>query len=137
MNTKKTKKPSLLFEFLKGMTEKKTTFDFSLSEINKEYDQYIINRFVSMTQVFIPIVNQMNKIQNISNETHYEFYKSILPKKSIYFNYIKKEKEVNKYDIECIAKYFEISLREARMYCEVLKKEDIKKIVKKFDYGRK
>jgi hypothetical protein len=97
----------------------------------------MINRYVSMINVFIPVVNQMNRMQNVPNEVHYEFYKSILPKKFIYFEYIKKEKDVNKNDIECISKYFEISIREARMYCEILEEEDIKKITSKYDYGRK
>lgn len=126
-----------IFNFLKGMTQTKEEYDFSLPEVNTAYNQYMLNRYISMVEMFIPLVNQMNRMQNVPNDIHYEFYKSILPKRNIYFKYISKVKNVNQQDIDYIAEYYEISTREARMYADILDEKDIKKITKKFDYGRK
>jgi len=125
-----------IFSFLNGMTETKEMFDFDNDEIRKEYSQFMINRFVSMTDIFVPVVNQINRFQNIPNHIHYEFFRSFLPKRKQFFKYIKKEKEINNEQKECIKKYYEIGEKELPGYLEILTKEQIEKIVKKYEHGK-
>lgn len=118
-----------IFSFLKGMTIEKRDFDFDDVQVNKQYSQYSINRWLSMVDLFVPLVNEINKCSNLDNKTHYEMYKDTLPQESIFFKYIKRKKDVNEIDKLCLMKYFDITKREAEMYIEVLSEKQIKEIV--------
>jgi len=124
-----------LFDYLKCLTESKEDLDFTSDEISKNYSAYTINRFVSMVEIYIPIVAQCNRY-DLPKHIHYSFYKNILPKKKQYFNYLKKKKDVDLEDKKYIAEYFEISLKEADEYCSMLDEKTIKEIRKVFIYGK-
>lgn len=126
-----------IFDILKKITETKEDLDFDNEEINKAYDIYMINRFISMSEIFLPLVNEINKIPNIPKHIHYNFFRFALPKRKQFFSYIKKGKEVNKIEKECIMNYYEIGKKEVDIYIELLSENQIKRIVKKFDYGKK
>jgi hypothetical protein len=123
-----------LFEHLGNLTEKKIPFDPKNDEQVKSYTPFIINRFISMCEAFIPLVNEINKY-DVSKEVHYNFYKSALPQRKQYFKYIKKEKDLDEEEIGYIANYFEVTAREAREYVKVLDKDVLKKIIGKYNYG--
>jgi len=124
-----------LFDFLKGMTSTKENIDFSDASIRSSYSPYMIDKFVSMVNIFLPVANGMNKCHSLPKHMHYEFYKNVLPKKYVKFNYIKKQKEDDT-AIECISKYYDISEREAKMYITMFTKDQIKQIVDKYDFGK-
>ena len=125
-----------IFQHLKNLTEKKEPWDARNDERVKSYDNFMINRFLSMVELFIPLVNQANRYPNISKEAHYNFFLSVLPKRQFYFKYIKKEKELNKESKEAIAEYFEIGKKEVDSYIEQLTEHQIEQIVKKFEGGK-
>lgn len=125
-----------LFEHLDNLTVKKTDFDPNNDEQVKSYAPYMINRFVSMTDIYLPLVVEINQYKDIPKETHYRYYSSILPKRKQYFKYIKKKKDVDIQDKEKICEYFECSMREAERHIRILSKEQIKKIVKVFEKKR-
>jgi len=124
-----------LFDFLKAMTQGKENLDFTNTSIKSNYSPYIIDKAVSMVNIFLPVANGMNKCKNLPKATHYEFYKSVLPKKNIQFKFIKKSKE-NDIAIECIANYYEISIREAKSYLFMLSEDQVNQIVAKYNYGK-
>jgi len=73
-----------LFEHLGNLTHKKIFPDFSLDEVNKTYDIYMINKWLSMNEAFIPIVQLVNKKGELSKESHYRFLFNLLPQTYIY-----------------------------------------------------
>jgi hypothetical protein len=95
----------------------------------------MINRYISMCDFYLPLVNEINKY-DIPKNVHYRYFLSSLPKRKQFFKYISKGKDVNKDDKEKIAKYFECGNREAEMYLEILSEDQVKTIVQKFDYGK-
>ena len=124
-----------LFDFLKGMTSAKENIDFTDASTRSAYSPFMIDKFVSMINMFLPVANGMNKCKNLPKAMHYEFYKNVLPKKYVKFNYIKKQKE-DENAIECVAKYYEVSEREAKMYISMFTESQTKQIVDKYDFGK-
>jgi hypothetical protein len=125
-----------LFDYLKGITEKKTPFDPKDDSVVKGYSPFLINRFVSMCEAYIMLVNEINKYPDITKETHYNFYMSALPQRKQYFKYIKKEKDLTEEEVGYVADYFDVTSREARSHIQVLDKETIKAIISKYQYGQ-
>lgn len=125
-----------IFDILKKITQTKENINFDNEEIDKAYDIYMLNRFISMSRIFLPLVNQINKFSNLPKHIHYEFFRSTLPKRYQFFKYIKKGKDANKHEKECIMRYYEVGKKEADLYVDLLTEEQIKKIVNKFKYGK-
>ncbi|MFW6219550.1 MAG: hypothetical protein ACOC33_01650 [bacterium] len=124
-----------IFDFLKSITETKDELDFSNDEISKGYQPYMINRYISMIDVFVEFVNELNKY-DLPKEIHYKAYKSILPKRKLFFPYIKKSKDLDLEEKKYIAKYFEVGLKEAEEYINILSEDEINEILKIYVYGK-
>lgn len=124
-----------LFDYLNSMTEKKEELDFDNDEIKKGYQPYLINRFVSMPEVYVQVVNEINKY-DIPKHVHYRYMNSFLPKRKQYFNYIKKKKDLSQDEKLLIANYFEVGMGDAERYINMLDEEQIKEILKIFKYGK-
>lgn len=133
------KKPGMtLFEHLHEITVRKSDLDFTDDNVNKNYSQYAINRWMSMIDVYIPIVNELNRYVAMDNQTHYRFYKSVIPKRNQkqYFPYIKKVKDLTFEEQKYIAHYFEIGTREAKEYIKILSEEQIHEILETYRHGK-
>jgi hypothetical protein len=124
-----------LFDYLKSLTERNEDLDFDNEEIRKGYQPYMINRFVSMVEVFIPIVNEINKY-DVPKNIHYKYLYSIIPKRKQFFNYIKKKKDLTNQEKIVIANYFEVGLKEAEKYIDLLEESQIKEILEIYRYGK-
>jgi len=126
-----------LFDHLSNLTIKKIVPDFSLEEVNKSYDIYMINRFVSMIEAWIPIVELVNEI-SLSKETHYTFLMNMLPKANVKFKYLSKKKndKVFEEQKEILMKYFDFGTRDLECALYILTEEQIKNICKKYSYGK-
>jgi len=124
-----------LFEFLNSMTFRKDDLDFTNDEIKKSYIPFMINRWISMCEAYLPVVNEINKY-DLPKEIHYEFFKSLLPKRKQYFNYIKKQKDLDITEKRIIAKYFQVGLKEAEEYIKILDNSQIKEILEIYRYGK-
>ena len=124
-----------IFDYLNAMTQDKTSLDFSSDEVSKDYSQFMINRFVSMVDIFVPFVNDINKY-DVPKDVHYEFYKCFLPKRKTYFPYIKKSKDLDLYEKKYIAHYFEVGLTTAEQYIKIMSEDEIKEILEIYKYGK-
>ena len=125
-----------LFDYLNAMTKDNKDLDFDDEEIKKGYTPFMINRFVSMAEVYIPLVNEINRY-DIPKATHYRFFWSALPKKAHYFKYIKKSKDLDIDEKKFIAEYFEVGLRDAERYIEILSEEQITEILNVYKFGKR
>lgn len=97
----------------------------------KSYSPYMINRFVSMSEMFLPMVNILNQF-DIPKDVHNRFMQGFIPKRKQYFKYISSKKDNKSYEIECLQKYFEVGLNEAEGYLDILTAVQLKDIVDKF-----
>lgn len=124
-----------IFEYLNAVTYRKDDLDFNDDEIARGYDIYMMNRFISMCDLYLPLVNEMNKAKDISKETHFRFFLTALPKRKQFFQYLKKKKDLKKEHKEYIAKYFECGKRECEMYINTLTETQIEEIIKIYEHG--
>ena len=83
-------------------------------EDKKSWSNYMVNRFLSMKMDWIEFVNEVQKYPLKPKEL-YKVYIDIIPKKRQWLKYIKGDKEMKypKWVYEIVAKYLQISMREA------------------------
>jgi hypothetical protein len=68
-------------DFIKHLTIYKTPWDKHSKEEQKTYLPFIINLWLSMNPDLLEVVNEVQQYQ-VPNRDHYNFYLSVLPKKS-------------------------------------------------------
>ena len=111
-----------LFDHIKHITDVQSPnyWDDISDEDKKSWSNYMVNRFLSMKMDWVELVNEVQKYQLKPKEL-YKVYIDILPKKKQWLKYIKGDKEMKypNWVYEIVAKYLEISLREAASAVEV------------------
>jgi hypothetical protein len=122
--------PITLFNWLDNITIGKQDWD-SFEENDKEsFNPYIIHRFVSMYEPYVDLVNIVQKIPYTEKEKIYLLYKNMLPKKKIFFKYVKSNYTgPNDELVARLADYFSCSLGEAEEYSTLLDKTGIESIL--------
>ena len=123
-----------IFEHLQNLTVLKREVDFTNDEVRKSYNKYMINRFVSMCEYFIPFVNEINKY-DLPDSAHYDYFLNVLPKQKLFFNYIKKKKDLNEEERSYIADYFECGKNDAIRYISILDEDQIQEILNIYLHG--
>ena len=136
-----TVKAKTIFQHLSGIKEKKESWE-SLSEMDKKsFTPFIINRWLSMNLDLIPIVNILQKytIGLLSPKEVYKMYLDFLPKQKTFDKYIKGKKEgkYNKELLQYLSKWYGVSQREVTDYLELLPKDDVVVILKKYGLTEK
>lgn len=100
----------------------------------KTWSTFMINRFISMNPDYIEVINNIQAYSDIPPELISKLYIEILPRKKIYLKYIKNTK-IEKYGnevIQCIMNYYLCSKKEALEYIDILSKDEVYNIVRKF-----
>jgi hypothetical protein len=125
------------YDYFKALTVDKNELDFHDEEVKKDYTPFIMNRYFSMIDVFLPMVSEINRY-DIPKEAHYQFYMSLIPKRKQYFNYVKKEvDEKEQQTIRLVATYFQCGIDEAKYYItKILSKEELQEIVNIYKNGQ-
>ena len=106
--------------------------NFDESE-HKTFSPFIVNRWLSMDNDFIEIVNFFQKysIGLLAPKDTYKWYCDVLPKGKRFNRYIKGKKQ-KKYDtelVEMVYKHFETSKKECTEYIELMDKEQLKSLL--------
>ena len=117
------------------LVHKKHWEEFS-DEQQKKFSPFIINRWLSMDNDFIEVVNYFQKysIGTLEPREVYKWYCDFLPKGKRFNKYIKGKKD-KKYDselIEIVCKEFECSKSEAKQNLSLISKQEIEEILKKY-----
>ena len=115
-----------IFDHIKNIT---TTKDPYLGD--EGWNNWMINRYLSMDQEYCEVVNYVQKnTWQMKGEYLYNLYKDLIPKQYKYLKYIKatKKKEYKPEDIEAVQAYFEISKSEAKEYIDMLPKSELETI---------
>ena len=122
------------------LVHKKHWNDFTEDE-QKKFSPFIINRWLSMDNEFIEIVNYFQKyaIGTLEPREVYKWYCDVLPKGKRFNKYIKgkSKKKYNPELIDILVEYFQCSKLHAREYTELLTKDDLGDILEKYGIDNK
>jgi hypothetical protein len=127
-----------LFDWLKELTGEKRDWD-SFSDKEKEsFNPYMVNRFLSMHQPFVELINYVQTIPYTDKEKYYKMYCGLLPKQNVWLKYIKSTVKQPKQELtEALASIYNFSTREASDMISVLTKTELKTILSKAGYQEK
>ena len=122
------------------LVDKKSWDSFNESE-QKTFSPFIINRWLSMDEEFIEVVNYFQKyaIGTLEPREVYKWYSDFLPKGKRFNKYIKgkKDKKYDKELINILTNHFECSKLHIEEYLEFLSRDDIKNILEKYGTDNK
>ena len=116
----------LIFDHIKNITTIKGKY---LGD--EGWNNWMINRFLSMDQDYCEVVNIVQKnTWQMKGEYLYNLYRDLIPQQYKYLKYIKaKNKKEHKADqVEAVATYYEISKHEAKEYIDMLPKDELETI---------
>ena len=125
-----------IFEWINQILVHKKPWD-SFNETDKKvFSPFIINRWLSMDEEFIEVVNYFQKyaIGTLEPRDVYKWYSDFLPKGKRFNKYIKSNKD-KKYDPELInmmCEYFQCSKAEVKENLSLISKEELKEILQKY-----
>ena len=125
-----------IFEWINQILVHKKPWDSFNETDQKTFSPFIINRWLSMDEKFIEVVNYFQKysIGTLEPREVYKWYCDVLPKGKRFNKYIKgkKAKKYNKELIGILAKHFECSKMQILDYIELISKEELKTILEKY-----
>jgi hypothetical protein len=132
------KQPKTVFDWMKEMTFTKSPSEIFDDESWNTFNTFMVHRFISMYQPYIETVNYIQGLDIKDKKQIYEIYKELLPKKSIFAKYIKNQTENTSTSLaEHISLYYQVSLREATNYINILPTEVIKEILEELGVEEK
>jgi len=124
-----------IIDILSLLENKQFEWNELAEDVQKSYDQFMINRFVSSKIQYVNVLAEVARYR-MSNEQHYNLVKDLIAKQKHYFNYksYKKAKDNSLDDllIFAIKKELEVGKREAESYIEFLSEMDIKEVKAKW-----
>lgn len=123
-----------LFNIIDRLTILKEPIDFRDDDEAKSYDVFMVDKALSMCEVLIPIVCDVVRM-NLPKEAHAAYYMEVLPKRKIYINWIKADKDLSLEEREMISDYYNCSMKKADMYLGIMTKEQIASVLKNYKYG--
>ncbi len=124
-----------LFSWIDELFVKKRAWDSFSAEDQKKFSPFMVNRYLSMNNDFLPIVNHFQKltIEVMPIGVVYKFYCSLLPKKKTYLRYLSgKKTKTNEKVVPFIQKYFEVSKLQASEYYNLMTTDELKLLLKQY-----
>jgi hypothetical protein len=122
---------SNIFEWLDEITIKKSHPNLFTENSWDKWNSYMIHRWISQDFNYIDIANHVQKINPQNKKEIYLIYRELIPKKKIWFKYIKNEnKPINQELINYFIKYFQCSSKEVSDYITILTHIQITDILK-------
>ena len=115
-----------IFDHLKNITTTKGSY---LGD--EGWNNWMINRYLSMNQDYCEVVNIIQKnTWQMKGEYLYNLYKDLIPKQYVYLKYIKPSKKIDykQEEVDAVATYFEVSKKQAKEYINMLPKDELETI---------
>ena len=120
-----------IFDWLNEISYNKTPWSSFTEKDQESFNRYMINRFISMKNNYIDIVNLVQKYP-LSDMNLYNFYFKTIPKKKTFFRYIKPKKDkMNDLLVSILAQDFNISKREIKDNQHLLGKDIFRDVLQK------
>lgn len=128
-----------LFDHLNNIKTSKIPWDSMTHNSQKAFEPFMINRFLSMNEYYLEMINELQIITRpLNKEEIYNLYREIIPKQATRDKFIKnsKLKNYNESLVEIIMDYFECSGREANEYLDTFEKtkqlDEVRNILKMY-----
>ena len=122
------------------LVSKKHWNEFTEDE-QKKFSPFIINRWLSMDNEFLEIVNFFQKysIGTLEPREVYKWYCNMLPKGKRFNKYIKgkKDKKYNTELLEIMVTHFECSKSQVKDYLDLIAKDELIEILEKYGMNEK
>ena len=120
-----------LFDFVKNIAYEKTDLR-KHPDFEKNYNPFMINRVLSMNPKTASIACFMSKFTKLPKSIHYLFYLYFLDKENLWFEYKKRECDIEKDTLDAIMEYFQINLIKAKDIIHTLGEEKVNIIIESF-----
>jgi hypothetical protein len=98
----------------------------------RNFNAFIVNRGFSMSKELVYFADLANWNGMTAQQIH-DFYFNLLPKKKVWSKWAKASKKDE--TLSLISRAYNISIREASMYFDLLSEEDVKKLEERVTYG--
>lgn len=119
---KNTTKQFNIFDFIKAIIDTKPEWNSFTPDQQKQFNNYMINKFLSMNPKYIEIVNYVQGLNIKESRRLYEVYRFMIPQsKNTYSPYIKSTAKKSLPELlKHIAEHFECSTKEAEEYIQLM-----------------
>lgn len=121
---------STLFDFINDVSHGKK--DVMCDENERDYNAFMVNRFLSMNITTIMYANDMNMNSHIPKRMQYDYYLHSLKKQKRYFKYIKHKRQD---DIDLIKEYHGCSEPRAKELLPIFTDDDIQYMRERLNKG--
>ena len=122
-----------IFQLIDQILIHKKHWDSFNKTDQKAFSPFIINRWLSMDEEFIEVVNYFQKysIGTLEPREVYKWYCDVLPRGKRFNKYIKgkKGKKYNKELLDLLAVYFEDGKFQVQEYLELINRDELKEIL--------
>ena len=130
-----------IIDWINQVLVHKNEWDSFSESDQKTFNTFIINRWLSMDEEFVEIVNYFQKyaIGLLESREVYKWYCDVLPKGKRFNKYIK-GKKLKKYDdwlIKLLCNYYECSKLQVIEYFDLINKEELKQILEMYAIDKK
>lgn len=135
------KKGATIFDFIEGVTSKKTTWNKWNETDQKAFSPFIVNRWLSMRQDLVEIINELQTytIGVLRPQETYRLYYDLLPTNKVFAKYVKGKKEDKFSDklISQVAEHYQVSRLEATEYVELMDQDQCTRLLNLYGYTEK
>lgn len=125
-----------IFRVLKSITLDKKEWKELDEEEKNSFNNWLINRFLSMDPDYVEVVNIVQKnTWQMKGEYLYNLYRDLIPKQYKFLKYIKSsvKSDYSIEEIEAVQQYFEVSKKQAKEYINLLPTEELIEITQKIN----
>ena len=130
-----------IFDWVNNILVSKKHWDEFTEDEQKKFSPFIINRWLSMDNEFLEIVNFFQKysIGTLEPREVYKWYCDMLPKGKRFNKYIKgkKDKKYNTELIDIMVQHFECSKSQVKDYLDLIAKDELIDILEKYGMNEK
>ena len=119
-----------LFQYIDALCQKKP-IDEDEETFNREYSQFMINKFFSCDRTLAPIANLMND-RDITNRMHFDAMWQIVPKGKRFIKYNAKKQKADK-EIQHLMKWFGVNQNDAKAMYRLISPDEVKLIVQFYE----
>ena len=119
------------FDFVNSINSTKIDI---MTDNEKEYNSFLVNRSLSYFPDTVVIANEMNRYHHIDSKLQYHFLLNIVRKRKRFSKWLKPQTED---DIEAVKEYYGYNNEKARQVMNLLTNEQIAHIKQKLYKGGK
>ena len=116
-----------VFEYVKSINTKEKYLGDNL----ENYSSYIVNKAIASYQDCIFFVKEMNLYPALNDKMEYDFYYYSISKRKRFAEWMKRDQD----KIELVSKFYNVSLKKAAEFLDILSDSELKEIEKSLTYG--